>query len=87
MQKFSYIIADEVGIHARPAGLIVKEAGKYSSDITVTNQKNGASASAKRLFGIMGLSVKCGDEITVAADGTDETEAISAMEELFRKNL
>lgn len=85
MKEFSYKITDEIGIHARPAGMMVKEAGKFSSKITIS--KGDKSAEASKLFGIMGLGVKCGDEVTVKAEGTDENEAIVAIEEFFKQNL
>ena len=58
MKTFEYVIKDEVGIHARPAGLLVKEAKKYESRVTVS--KDGKSAEATKLMAIMGLGVKCG---------------------------
>lgn len=48
MKNFSYVITDEVGIHARPAGLLVKEAKKYQSKITV--DKGGKKAEATKLM-------------------------------------
>ncbi len=55
MQKFSYVIKDEVGIHARPAGLLVKEAKKYESKIQII--KDTKSADATKLMAVMGLGV------------------------------
>lgn len=85
MKDFQYVITDEAGIHARPAGLLVKEAGKFESTIQI--KKGEKSADAKRIFGIMGLMAKKGDEITIVADGTDEAEAIVAMEAFLKANL
>lgn len=85
MKEFSYVITDELGIHARPAGLFVKEAGKFQSDIKIN--KGDKAADAKRIFGIMGLAVKQNDEIKVTAEGADEDEAIVAMEAFLKENL
>ena len=85
MQQFNYVITDELGIHARPAGLLVKEAGKFQSDIKIT--KGEKSADAKRIFGIMGLAAKKGEEIILTAEGADEKEAIAAIEEFLKANL
>lgn len=85
MKKFNYVITDELGIHARPAGLLVKEAGKFQSDIKIL--KGGKDADAKRIFGVMGLAVKQNDEVTVTAEGADEAEAVKAMETFFKGNL
>jgi phosphocarrier protein len=85
MQKFSYVIKDEVGIHARPAGLLVKEAKNYSSTITVT--KDGKSAEAKKLMALMGLGVKCGETVEVSVDGPDEATAFEGIKKFFEENL
>ena len=85
MKSFDYRVTDSMGLHARPAGMLVKEAGKFSSVIKVTS--DGRSAEATRLFGIMGLAVKCGATVTVSAEGADEDEAIAAMEAFFKENV
>lgn len=85
MKEFKYVITDELGIHARPAGLLVKEAGQFQADIKI--KKGEKEADAKRIFGIMGLAAKKGDEIVLTADGTDEAEAIAAIEEFLKANL
>lgn len=85
MQKFNYVIKDELGIHARPAGLLVKEAKQFTSVITL--ECNGKKAVAKGLMGVMGMAVKQGHEITVSAEGADEVAAIAAMKTFFENNL
>lgn len=85
MRSFEYTITDEVGIHARPAGLLVKEAKSYDSVIKVT--KDGKSAEAKKLMALMGLGVKKGDTVTVSIEGGDEDAVAAKMEEFFRNNL
>ena len=86
MKEFKYIITDPVGIHARPAGVIVNLAKTYACKITV--EKAGkAPADAKRIFGIMALGVKSGEEVTVSFDGDDEEQACAAMEAAFKANL
>ncbi len=85
MKEFSYIITDREGIHARPAGALVKEAAKFASDIKI--KKGEKSGDAKRIFAVMGLAAKCGEEIVITADGTDEDAAIAAMETFLKANL
>lgn len=85
MQKFSYVIKDEVGIHARPAGLLVKEAKKYESTIRIV--KDSKSAAATKLMAVMGLGVKCGDTIEVEVEGPDEVTACEEMKVFFEGNL
>lgn len=85
MISFNYIITDEVGIHARPAGLLSKKAKEFKSIITIS--ANGKSAEATKLMALMGMGVKKGTEITVTAEGEDEDSAIIAMEEFLKANL
>ena len=85
MKSFDYVITDEVGIHARPAGLLVNEAKSYDSVIRIT--KDGKSAEAKKLMALMGLGVKKGDTVTVSVEGGDEESVAAKMEEFFKSNL
>lgn len=85
MKQIMYTITDELGIHARPAGLLVKEAAKFESSITF--EKENKSADAKRLFALMGLGVKQGDVISITVDGTDEAAAVIEIEKFLKENL
>ena len=85
MKNFVYTIKDEMGIHARPAGMLAKEAKKYESKITIT--KDGKSADVSRLMAVMSMAVKCGQTVTVAAEGADEETACAGMKEFFENNL
>ena len=85
MKEFDYVITDEVGIHARPAGLLVKEAKKYESRIVLS--KDGKKAEATKLMAVMGLGVKCGQTVTVEITGADEEAAYEGMKAFFSENL
>ena len=85
MVSFNYVITDEVGIHARPAGLLVKAAKAFSSKVVI--KANGKEAEATKLMAIMGLGVKKGAEITVEVTGDDEVTAAAEMEKFFKENL
>lgn len=85
MKNFTYVVKDETGIHARPAGMLVKRAQGFKSDITI--EKDGRSADLKKLFSLMGLAVKCGNEIKVTCSGEDEDEAAAELEKFFKENL
>ena len=85
MKTFEYIITDELGIHARPAGALVKEAKKFESRITI--QKGDKEVEAIKLMALMGLGVKCGDQIMIKAEGADEDAAIGQMEAFIKNNL
>jgi len=85
MQTIHYKITDENGIHARPAGMLVKAAGGFVSDVKIS--KGEKSADAKRLFGVMGLGIKCGDEITVTVSGADEDMAAKELDAFLKAHL
>lgn len=85
MKTFTYKITDEVGIHARPAGLLVKEAKSYASEVTIACK--GKSANASKLMALMSMGVKCGDEVSVTVEGPDEDEAVKKLESFFTSNL
>ena len=70
MEQFAYKITDPVGIHARPAGQLVKLVKGLSS--TVTIEKDEKSVSALKLIALMGLGIKSGDTITVKVEGANE---------------
>lgn len=85
MQKFSYTIKDEVGIHARPAGELAKEAKKYKSKITIS--KDGKPVEVTKIMAIMGLGVKCGQTVEVCVEGEDEDTAYETVKNFFESNL
>ena len=85
MQSFTYVIKDELGIHARPAGLLVKEAKKYAS--TVTLECGDKKAAAKGLMGVMGMAIKQGNEVKVTVEGEDEAVAAAELKAFFESTL
>lgn len=85
MKEFTYTITDPEGIHARPAGELVKCAKQFVSKITIT--KDGKSGDCKKIFGIMGLGVKKGNDIVIAIDGDDEDNAYDAMKKFVEGTL
>jgi len=85
MGKFSYLITDEVGIHARPASLLVKKCTGYKSNITLTC--NGKTVDAKRAMGVMGLGAKKGTTVEVNITGEDEVQATTELEAYFKENF
>ena len=85
MKQFEYVITDPVGIHARPAGLLVKEAAKFASSIKIAGPKK--EVDAKRIMGVMSLGVKCGDTVKITIEGEDEETAAAAMQAFLESNL
>ena len=85
MKEFKYTIQDALGIHARPAGMLVKAVAGFKSAITIDN--GAKKADARRLMAVMSMGVKQGQEVTITADGEDEDAAIAALETFFKENL
>lgn len=85
MKSFTYTIRDKEGVHARPAGLIVAEAKKFNCEVTISAK--GRTVDLKRIFAVMGLCIKCGDEVTINTNGPDEEEAFETLKTSFAQNL
>lgn len=85
MKEFSYTIKDALGIHARPAGLLVKEAAKYPCEVTLKcGEKKG---NAKKIMNVMAMGVKKDYEVIVVCEGDEEDAAAAALEAFFKENL
>ena len=85
MSSFEYTIRDENGLHARPAGLLVRQAQALSSEITI--ECRGKSASLKKLLAVMGLGVRCGDVVKVSAEGKNAEEDLLKIKEFLEENF
>lgn len=85
MVKFSFKIKDPLGIHARPAGIVVQEAKKYKSNITA--KFNGKTADLKRIFTLMALCAKCGAVLDIEVSGDDEQVAAAAIKAMLESKL
>ena len=85
MKQFQYTIKDELGVHARPAGLLVKLAKQYTSAITI--EKNGKTCDMRKLMAVMGMGICQGETITVTAEGEYEAAAFEAVEKFLTENV
>ena len=85
MKQFTYTIKDELGVHARPAGLLVKLAKKYTSKVTI--EKDGKACDILKLMAVMGLGIKQGETITVTVEGEDETVAAEEIAAFLNENV
>ena len=85
MKSFEYTITDPVGIHARPAGVLVKKIKEFTSTVTVI--KGEKSVNALKLMALMGMGIKQGDTVKVTVEGADEDTAAAAIEAFFKANL
>lgn len=85
MKTFTHVIQDPLGLHARPAGLLVKAATAYTSAVTVTAPTG--KADAKRIMAIMRLAAKKGMELTITCEGDDEEAAAAGLQKFLTENL
>lgn len=85
MKCIEYTIRDALGIHARPAGMLVKEASKFTSEIRV--RCKGKEGDAKKILSLMGLAAKEGDRVEITVEGPDEEEAAAGLERFMSENL
>ena len=86
MKEFEFVVTDPVGIHARPAGNLVRELKKYAgSKITLT--KGEKTVYPLRLMAVMGLGVKQGDTVKFTIDGGDEETVAAELEAYLKENL
>ena len=86
MKSFDYVITDPVGIHARPAGILVKEV-KHDKDSGITLAKGEKSVNLLKLMALMQMGIKQGDKVTVSVEGGDEEAVCAKIEEFFKANL
>ena len=85
MKEFQYTVKDACGIHARPAGLLVKVVNGFSS--TATLEKNGKTCDLRKLMALMGMGVKQGETVTVKVEGEDEEAAAAAIQQFLTENV
>ena len=85
MKQFSYTMTDPVGIHARPAGILVKAVKPFESKCTIT--KGDKTVDLRKLMALMGMGIKCGDTVQVTIEGADEDTAAETIEKFFKDNL
>ncbi|MDZ5572006.1 phosphocarrier protein HPr [Enterococcus cecorum] len=83
MEKKSFNVVADTGIHASPATLLVQTASKFASDINL--EYKGKSVNLKSIMGVMSLGVGQGADVTISAEGADEKEAIAAITETMVK--
>ena len=85
MKEIKFKVTAPLGIHARPAGILVKEAKQFNSKITVW--KGDKSCDMRKLLALMGMAVKQNDEITVQVEGDDEAACAEAIEKFLKENF
>ncbi len=78
-------VENKYGIHARPAALLVKVAGKFACEILIG--KKGSEVSAKSIMGLLTIEGHQGAKLQVQAVGEDAEEAIAGIAELFENKF
>ncbi len=86
MKRIAYTVKDRDGMHARPAGAVIKAAGAFHSSIVLIHKDRKVSLKGG-IFGLLGLGIRCNDEIVLEIDGDDELEAANAMTKALNDNL
>ncbi len=78
-------IVNELGLHARPASKIVKEASRFTADVEIV--RDGMAVNGKSIMGVMMLAAECGSSIVLRANGTDESAALDALAALVARGF
>ena len=85
MKEFQYTVKDACGIHARPAGLLVKTVKGFASSATL--EKDGKSCDMRKLMALMGMGVKQGETVTIKVEGDAEEVAAAAIQKFLTENV
>jgi phosphotransferase system HPr (HPr) family protein len=85
MKEQQIKVINSLGIHARPASMIVQTAIKFKSQISII--KEGTTADAKSIMNVLMLGAECGTVVTVRANGPDEQDAVKAVALLFEQKF
>ena len=85
MVSKAIVVQNQVGLHARPATFFIQKSNEFKSSICV--EKDERRVNAKSLLGVLSLGITKGTEITIIADGSDEKDAIDALENLVESNF
>lgn len=84
-RTFSYTITDPNGLHARPAGLLVKRAQELGGELTIS--LGDRSANLKKLLAVMGLGIRRGDTVNITVEGENAAEIAESLQSFFQENL
>lgn len=85
MKQFDFVVQTSVGIHARPAMMLVNIARKFQSDIKVSY--NGNTGDAKNIISLLMLHANQGAEVVFLINGSDEEEAYQQIQKFCKANL
>lgn len=83
MVEKQFTVISDTGIHARPATLLVQTASRFVADIDL--EFKDKKVNLKSIMGVMSLGIGKGAEIKIIVDGSDEQEALAALQQLMEK--
>ena len=88
MKTCRVIVTDPVGLHARPAAMFVEMANKFKAEVMLCNLTGTKQwANAKSILGVLTCGVRQNDEIEIKAEGADEAQAVTSLEQLVQSNF
>ncbi len=82
MKKIAITVKDPAGMHARPASILSKEAGKFASDITI--EYGEKQSNMKSIMGILSMGIQADSDIVISIEGDDESDAHVALETVLK---
>ena len=82
-EKLSFVVSDPVGLHARPATILVKAATQFQSDIKLAY--NGKDVNLKSIMGVMSLGVPTKATVEIIAEGEDEKDVIAEIAKVIKE--
>ncbi len=85
MYSKDIVVQNQVGLHARPATFFIQKANEFKSSIWIIKEER--KVNAKSLLGVLSLGITRGTEVTITADGVDETEAVDSLVGLISSNF
>ena len=85
MIEKTLVVTNKLGIHARPAGMIVDITGQAKSDVSIVYE--GSKANAKSILNVMMLAIPAGSEVKFEVDGEDEETIVQQLEQLFNDHF
>ena len=85
MKQITSTVSDPQGVHARPAGVLIKKIKEFQCAATIS--KDDKTADARKMFAVLGLGIKCGESITLTFDGADEEQAASALAQTLAEHF
>ena len=85
MKEIKHKINDELGLHARPAGMLVKLCADFKSNVKITTESK--TGDAKKIFSVMSLGAKCGELLNFTIEGEDEEAVAISLTSFLTENL